>query len=112
MSATLRCTWPIPTPGSIGRGGPSATSLMLATRRCRLLPVELLVDKAVRLRVLVPAHVADRPLLEALERQQHLTVKLAQGLVLDLVVASDLAHDQLRIADQLEPLRPEGGGAF
>ena len=39
------------------------------------------------------------------ERLPHLGVQLAQRRVLDLVLALHLAHDQLRVADQLELAR-------
>jgi len=52
--------------------------------------------------IVVAAHVANRPLVEAFEGLLHLTMELAQGLVLDLVLAVDLSHDQLRVPDQLQ----------
>src|SRR5262245_12885319 len=84
MSATLRWTWPMSTPGSIGSA------------------IERLVDEPVRLGVALAADVADRPALERRQRPRHLAVELAQRRVLDLVFALDLAHDQLRVADQLD----------
>ena len=48
----------------------------------------------------------DQP-LEGPQRPLHLGVQLAQRRVLDLVLALDLAHDQLRVADQLQLARPQ-----
>src|ERR1700760_3405211 len=89
MSATLRWTWPMSTPGSTGPL-PSVAA------------IERLVDEAIRLGVQLAADVADRPALEIGKRPLHLRVQLLHRRVLDLVSTLDLAHDQLRVADQLE----------
>src|SRR6478672_6772464 len=88
MSATLRWTWPMSTPGSIGSRAPSA--------------IERLVDQTVGLRVLLAADVSDRPGVELHQGPPHLAVQLSQGRVLDLVLALHLLDDQLRVADQLD----------
>src|SRR6185436_6275107 len=82
------------TPGSIGSG------------------IEHLVYQPVRLGVLLAAHVADRPALEALQRLLHLAVQLAHARVLDLVLSLDLPDDELGVADQLELARAERGGTL
>ncbi len=69
--------------------------------------VERLVDEAVGLGVLLAADVTDRPGLERPQGPLHLGVQLAQGRVLDLVLALHLAHDQLGVADQLQLGRSE-----
>src|SRR4051794_3841834 len=101
MSDTLRWTWPMSTPGSIG----AAPSVAIRQGYSGL--VELLVDQPVRLLVALPADVLDRPVAEILQCLQHLLVQPPQGLVLDLVLPRYLAHDQLRIADQLQPVGAE-----
>src|SRR5680860_134812 len=83
-----------------------------AGSRPLLVAVEGYVDEAVRRGVLLAAHVADRPALEGAQGRLHLAVELSHRRVLDLVLALDLAHDQLRVADQLELARPQLSGPF
>ena len=55
---------------------------------------------------MLAAHVADRPPIEAAERGAYLGVQLAQGGVLDLVLALDLADDQLESPTRSSSLAP------
>src|ERR1044072_5981655 len=87
MPAPLRWAGPMSPPGSIGPRRSTA--------------IEDLVDEPIGLRVLLAADVTDRPAPELLQRPPHLGVQFAHRRVLDLVLAADLAHDQLRVADQL-----------
>src|SRR5204863_2821620 len=89
-SATLRWTWPMSTPGSIGLSFGRSSA------------IERPVDEAVRLGVLGAPHMADRPAVEGAQRLLHPGVQLAHAGVLDLVLALDLLDDQLGVADQLQ----------
>src|SRR5436305_2970964 len=78
-------TWPMSTPGSIGSGA-----------------IQHLVDEAVGLGVVLTAHVAYRPAVEASQRLRHLSVQFAHRRVLDLVFPFDLLDDQLGVANELD----------
>src|ERR1700753_2926940 len=62
--------------------------------------VEGLVDEAVGVGVLGALDVADRPGVESGQHFLRLRVQLFHVRVFDFVAAFDLAHDQLRVADQ------------
>src|SRR5689334_17041867 len=94
MSATLRWTWPMSTPGSIASG------------------IEHPVHQPVGLGVLLAANMADRPALEAAQRLLHLRIQLAHPGVFDFVLALHLLDDELRVADQLQLARSERAGTL
>src|ERR1700733_8702476 len=105
MSATFRWTWPMSTPGSIGRASPAAGAPSAPGSGI----VEGLVDELVGVGVLGSLHVADRPTVEVGEHALGLGMELFHVRVFHFVAAFDLPHDQLRVADQLDLLGAVGG---
>src|SRR6476646_1026051 len=73
--------------------------------------VEGLVDERVGRLVLLAPHVADRPAVEAVQRLADRGVERAQSGVLDSIVPQHLAHDQLRVAHELQLACAERPGA-
>src|SRR4051794_10438851 len=70
-------------------------------------PVQLLVDELVRALVVLAAHVADGPVVELSELTDGLLEEWLEPRVLDLVLAADLARDELRVVHDLNLSRAQ-----
>src|SRR6202034_1626014 len=93
--------------------GPSAPSRVVANGASAAAGggVEGRVDELVVALVVLAAHAADRPALEARERGAGFAEQRDQRLVLDLVAAVELLRDELGVVDDLELARAERLGS-
>src|SRR5919106_1032714 len=69
--------------------------------------VQYLVDELVRAAVLRAGHRAHGPALELAQGPHRLEVERLQAGVLDLVLAADLARDELGVVHDLDLCRPQ-----